>query len=260
MGSSAIQGKLWGQRPKDWADIQEQTGKAGYDYALQHLTIDSTTHLLDIGCGTGYFCKMATDLDAFVTGIDATPELLTEARERIPEANFMHGEMEELPFGDDTFDIVCGFNSFQYAADTANALGEAARVLKTGGKLVAMVWGNRIDCEATSYLKAVGSLLPPPPPGTSGPFALSENGLLEAFINTAGLIVIENVDIPSIWDYPDKETALKGLMSAGPVAKAIDHCGFDHVYQAIVDAVTPYVHLNGHVVYHNTFRVIIAEK
>jgi ubiquinone/menaquinone biosynthesis C-methylase UbiE len=44
--------------------------------------------------------------------------------------------MEELPFEENTFTIVCGFNSFQYAANVENALIEANRVLQPGGKLV----------------------------------------------------------------------------------------------------------------------------
>jgi SAM-dependent methyltransferase len=260
MGSQAIQGKFWGQRAKDWAAIQEQTGKAGYDFVLDHFSITSTTNLLDIGCGTGYFCKMAADHGAWITGIDASPQLIDEAKQRVPKGQFVVGEMEELPFDDNYFDIVCGFNSFQYAGNTLNALTEAKRVLKHDGKLVAMIWGNKQDCEAASYLKAVGSLLPPPPPGAAGPFALSENQLLELTLKDAGLKTVSSTDIPSIWDYPDTDTALLGLLSAGPVAKAIEHKGFQQVYDTILAAIQPYVKANGHVVYHNTFRVIIAEK
>ena len=65
--------------------------------------------------------------------------------------------------------VATGFNSFQYAASVTNALAEAHRVLKPGGRLVVMIWGNKEDCEALSYLKAVGSMLPPPPPGPDSP-------------------------------------------------------------------------------------------
>jgi hypothetical protein len=37
MGSRDIQGKLWGQRAEDWANIQEQTGMAGYNYVINYL-------------------------------------------------------------------------------------------------------------------------------------------------------------------------------------------------------------------------------
>ena len=260
MGSGLIQGKLWGQRPKDWADIQEATGKAGYDFALQSLNIKPGISLLDVGCGTGIFCKLASDKGAAITGLDATPEFIAEAKHRLPSASFMVGEMEELPFADKSFDVVCGFNSFQYAANTKIALTEAKRVLADEGKLVAMIWGNKEDCEAASFLKAAGSLLPPPPPGAPGPFALTENSLLETILKDIGFSKINTTDVASVWDYADIDTAMKGLMSTGPITKAIENAGFEKVYETLLASVQPYKQTNGHVVYHNKFRVVIASK
>lgn len=260
MGSQLTQAKLWGQRPEDWANIQEATGQAGYDFAMDNISFEDGVNVLDVGCGTGYFCKLVADNGAGITGIDATPEFIERARLRVPAGNFLVGDMEELPFADNSFDVVAGFNSFQYAANTANALAEAKRVLVAEGKLVVMIWGNKEDCEAATYLKAVGSLLPPPPPGAAGPFALSENQLLEKLLTEAGFTIITLVDIPAVWDYPDTETALKGLMSVGPVSRAIEVNGFDKVYATIKEAVKPYTTANGHVVYHNKNRMAICSK
>jgi len=260
MGSQAIQGNLWGQRPQDWGQIQEQTGLAGYNHVLQNIPINKSTSLLDIGCGTGYFCKMAAHNGATVTGIDASEALIAEAKQRVPKATFQTGEMEELPYADNTFDVVTGFNSFQYAAQTQNALAEAYRVLKPGGKLAAMIWGDKQDCEAATYLKAVGSLLPPPPPGAPGPFALSEDEQLQKIVTQAGFKNIQTTDIPGTWQYPDAETAIRGLISAGPVARAIQNTSYQQVYDTIAEAIKPYTQPNGQVVYHNKFRIVIAEK
>jgi len=260
MGSQAIQGKLWGKNPEDWAKIQEPTGMAGYTYVLGFLKNVNRLRLLDVGCGSGIFSDMANGKGAEVTGIDASDKLIEEAKLRNPNIPFLTGEMEELPFEDELFDIVCGFNSFQYAANTKNALIESKRVLKTGGKLVAMIWGNKEDCEAATYLKAVGSLLPPPPPGAPGPFALTENRLLESILEDIGFKIINDDDVPSIWNYPDIETALKGLLAVGPAAKAIENRGFDEVYDTVSKAVQPYVQTDKHVIYKNKFRIVIAEK
>lgn len=260
MGSQAIQSHLWGQRPQDWATVQEPTGMAGYIHALDFIGSVNRLRLLDVGCGTGIFSDMANGKGAEVTGIDATDNLINEAKLHNPNISFLTGEMEELPFEDELFDVVCGFNSFQYAANTKNALTEAKRVLKPGGKLVAMIWGNKEDCEAATYLKAVGSLLPPPPPGAPGPFALTENHLLESILEEIGFKILDNTDVASIWDYPDLDTALRGLLSVGPAAKAIENSGYENVYQTVSGAVKPYVQANGHVVYKNKFRVVIAEK
>jgi SAM-dependent methyltransferase len=258
MGSKAIQGKLWGQQPKDWATIQEPTGNTGYTYALSLLQLKPGTKLLDAGCGTGLFSDLASKAGAEVTGIDASEALIAEAILRNSSIKFSTGEMEELPFADDSFDVVCGFNSFQYAASTKNALAEAHRVLKDGGKLVAMIWGNKEDCEAATYLKAVGSLLPPPPPGAPGPFALSENQQIEKVLKETGFKIVDNTDIDSIWDYADTGIALRGLMSVGPAAKAIGNSGFEKVYDTVLNVIKPYIQSNGHVVFRNKFRVVTA--
>lgn len=260
MGSQTIQGKLWGKQPKDWATIQEKTGSAGYNFALDLLQLKPTDKLLDIGCGSGYFAKLASEKGASIIGIDATPELIQAAKERTQAVHFLIGEMEELPFDNESFDIVCGFNSFQYAANTTNALTEAKRVLQNNGKLIVMVWGNKIDCEAATYLKAVGDLLPPPPLGAPGPFALSENSLLEQILENVGFKIIKKKDVDSTWDYPNLETALKGLMAAGPVARAIENSGFEKAKDAIKTAIQPYIKNDGHVVYQNKYRIVMAEK
>jgi SAM-dependent methyltransferase len=260
MGSGIIQGELWGRNPKDWASILEPTGGKGYEYALDFLKISTEDKLLDIGCGSGLFSSLAYESGCSVTGIDASNSLIEQAKIRNSSIIFLTGEMEQLPFADESFSIVCGFNSFQYAANIKNALVEAGRVLKANGKLVVMIWGNKEDCEAIAYFKAVGALLPEPLPGAPGPFALSENRLMEKVLDETGFNIINNTDIPSVWDFPDTKIALKGLMSSGPVARAIEISSFEKVHEAIERAIKLNIQHNGHVVYKNKFRLVISEK
>ena len=260
MGSQAIQGRLWGQRPGDWAAIQEKTGDAGYQFVLALPQLNSNASLLDVGCGSGLFSSMAAKQGNSVTGIDASEPLVDQAKQRAPAITFLQGEMESLPFDENTFDVVCGFNSFQYAADVKAALTEAKRVLKSDGMLVVMIWGEKEKCEAATYLKAVGSLLPPPPPGAPGPFALSENNVLENLLKDIGFNDVTTSDIDAIWNYENKDIALKGLISAGPVARAIENSGFDKVYETVAAAVDPYVKSDGRVIYNNKYRIVTATK
>jgi 2-polyprenyl-3-methyl-5-hydroxy-6-metoxy-1,4-benzoquinol methylase len=111
MGSKDIQGQLWGKRPQNWADIQEQTGSAGYQYVLSHLKLSAASLLLDIGCGSGLFSSLAYQDGASATGIDASEALIAVAKERNPAISFAIAEMEELPFDTGSFDVVCGFNT-----------------------------------------------------------------------------------------------------------------------------------------------------
>jgi len=259
MGSNKIQGELWGKNPEDWAIIQESTGNAGYKHVLNFLEFKPNDKLLDVGCGSGFFSNLAQIKGVNVLGVDASTPLIKQAKKRNSSIEFLTGEMEELPFDDNTFDIVCAFNSIQYAESVKNAILECKRTLKEKGKLVIMIWGNKEDCEVGSFLKVIGSLLPPPP-GAGGPFALSDNELLENMIDECGLKIIDNTDVNSIWDYPNAETALKGLLSAGPTAKAINNSGFEKVYEETAKAIKPYTKENGRVIYKNKFRVVISVK
>ena len=79
MGSQKIQGELWGQRPTDWASIQEATGNTGYEHVLQFLNIKPDETLLDVGCGSGFFSDLAYKKGADVTGIDFSQKMIDTA-------------------------------------------------------------------------------------------------------------------------------------------------------------------------------------
>lgn len=134
MGSYKIQGELWGSNPIDWALIQEATGSAGYKHVFDFLELKSTDKLLDVGCGSGFFSNLAHLKGVDVVGIDASAPLIEQAEKRNSSIKYLTGEMEELPFEDDTFDIVCAFNSIQYAESVKSAILESKRTLKEKGK------------------------------------------------------------------------------------------------------------------------------
>lgn len=66
--------------------------------------------MLEVGCGSGVFLRAAADRGARVSGLDASEALLEIARSRVPEADLRVGDMQFLPYGDDSFDVVAGFN------------------------------------------------------------------------------------------------------------------------------------------------------
>ncbi len=259
-GSATIQGALWGARARDWADFQEQTIVALFQAVLAKARVGSKTKLLDVGCGSGMFCAMAAKADAVISGIDAAASLIAIARDRTPHADFRIGEMQDMPYSDKSFDVVTGFNAFQYAADPLNALQEARRVAREGAQVVAATWGKRQDCEAAAYVAALGSLMPPPPPGAPGPFALSEDGAVAALVKQAGLTPIYTDDVECIWDYADLEIALKGLLSSGPASKAIQASGEQPVREAVANAIAPFKQASGSYRLKNQFRYVIAMR
>jgi len=85
--------------------------------------------VLDVGCGIGRFCAFAGGRGAAVHGIDVDAARLEQALQRLPGADLRLGLLEDLPWPDATFDVVTGFNAFQYALDIELALEQALQRL-----------------------------------------------------------------------------------------------------------------------------------
>jgi SAM-dependent methyltransferase len=257
-GSATVQGELWGARARDWAEVQEPAQRALYPPVFDAAGVGEGTSLLDVGCGSGVAAAIAHERGATVSGLDAALPAIEIARERVPEGTFRVGELEALPYDDDSFDVVTGFASFQYAADPVRALREAGRVARPGGTVAMLTWGQPERCEAAAIIKALAALLPPPPPGAPGPFALSAPGALEDLARRAGLTARRAAEFDARWEYPDRETALRGHLASGPAAKAIKGAGADRVAAAISKALAPFRTAAGGYVLENSWRYLIA--
>jgi len=261
VSTAAPNGRLWGSSAEDWANIQEKTCQPVYTAAFARLNIDTTTHLLDCGCGAGLATQLAAERGAHVSGIDAAENLLAIARTRVPSGDFRVSPIEQLPFADHTFNVVTGFNSFQYAADPVAALAEARRVAKPGAPILIMVWGSPEGMEAAQLLFALKPLLPPPPAGTPpppGPFALSKLEALRQLATNAGLTPTDLFDVESPWHYASLEEAIRGLGSSGVSRRAIEHSGQEAVDKAHAEALAPFAQPDGTYKIGATFRCLIA--
>jgi SAM-dependent methyltransferase len=256
--SSPVNGRLWGARARDWAEIQEATVKPVYEAALERTRVGPGTRYLDVGCGAGGAIRLAAARGAQVSGIDAADALLAIARERTPKGNFHTGDLEALPFDAAAFDVVTGFNSFQYAANPAIALGEARRVTRPEGVVVIMTWGMPDGMEAATLVGALRPLLPAPPPGAPGPFALSDETTLRAFAANAGLTPLEVFDVDSPFLYPDEVTGVRGLNSSGIAVRAMDNSSEAAVSEAHRQALAPFRQADGSYRIQASFRCLLA--
>jgi SAM-dependent methyltransferase len=258
MGSAQVQGALWGAAADDWAELQELASAPIYEAAFEAMGVGAGTQLLDVGCGAGSALLLAAKRGAIVSGFDASPGLLRVARARLPEADIREGDLEALPFDDDAFDAVTAFNSVQYATDPVQGLREIKRVARPGAPVAIASWGDPERCEAKAIMAKVGALLPPPPPGAGGPFALAAPGALEALVEPAGLQAEQAMEVPTPFVYPDVETAVRASLSAGPNRAAINHAGLEATRSTLTAAVQDFVHSDGSVRIDNVFRVVIA--
>jgi len=258
VGSSGVEGPLWSARSDDWAAYLESQMEPLYRAVITELD-PAGESILDVGCGAGRFLALASAAGAAVTGLDAAPGMLDIARRRVPDAILRLGDIESLPFPDDSFDGVTGFNSFQYAIRPRQALAEAQRVVRPGGRVVVAVWGAPERTEASGYLAAIRSLLPPAPPDASGPIALSDEEKLTAFVRDAGLTPLEFHAVSVAWVWDDEEAALRGLTSSGPAVRAMAAAGEHAMRKAIRAAIAPYLRTDGSYQLENEFVYLVAQ-
>ncbi len=265
-GSAPMQSKLWGERAEDWAEVMEGPDGWGvpvYRHVAGLAGLREGAKVLDVGCGAGRFLHLAAEAGAEVSGLDATPGLLEIARNKLPGADLREGDMESLPFDDDTFDLVTGFNSFFIAADMANALREAGRVAKPGGAVAMSLFGRPDRCDSTAVFSVLGRLMPSPPPGSGperkapSPPALHDEGTAEAIAESAGLQPSEAGYFQFEERYPDLATVARGMGAAPPFRRAASFVGEEKVHDALLTALAPFEQ-DGAVVLREEIRFLVA--
>lgn len=118
-----------------------------YEKALEILDLSEGQQLLDIGCGTGAFLRMAQQRfpQARFIGVDASADMLGEARKNAhPSTIFVETDAAHLPFPDASVDWVVSILSFHHMplGIKIRAVQEIARVLKPKGKCLIVDFGG----------------------------------------------------------------------------------------------------------------------
>jgi arsenite methyltransferase len=138
-------GKMLGYTDEDLEDVPEDANLGlgcGNPVALASLRKGEI--VLDLGSGAGFDCFLAAKKvgdTGKVIGVDMTPEMIDKARENAEESNYRNvefrlGEIEHLPTGDNSVDVILSNCVINLSADKKRVFEEALRVLKPGGRLM----------------------------------------------------------------------------------------------------------------------------
>jgi SAM-dependent methyltransferase len=116
-------------------------GRSPQDVALAALAEATPARLLEVGCGTGAFAaRCAEELGCEVVALDSSPEMVAATRARGIEA--VVGDVQRLPCADATFDAAVAAWMLYHVPDRDRAIAELARVLRPGGRLIAITTGR----------------------------------------------------------------------------------------------------------------------
>lgn len=114
--------------------ISENSNDLNRKEFYEHLIfLNSNQKLLDIGCGDGFDANNYREKGLLVSGIDASSELIKLAKNKYPEIDFKIGLAEELPYKNESFDVVVSKYVIMTSPDMNPIFDEVNRVLKSGG-------------------------------------------------------------------------------------------------------------------------------
>lgn len=153
------------------------TAKEGwFQWMFPFLEMDRRKAVLEVGCGNGelwYANREKIDRKCKVTLSDNSVGIVNDVRDRL--CNFMDASFEvidccDIPYADDSFDLVIANHMLFYVSDIGKALSEIRRVLKPGGRFVCSTYGKNHMKEIENMVKKYDSRI-----------ALSEIELYELF-------------------------------------------------------------------------------
>jgi ubiquinone/menaquinone biosynthesis C-methylase UbiE len=173
------------------------------------------SRVLDVAAGNGNASLAAARRTCSVVAADYVPELLEHLALRA-EADGLAVEtrvadVEQLPFGDGSFDAVLSTFGVMFAPDQDRAASELVRVCRPGGRIGLANWVP--DGFVGAMLRAVGQHVPPPP-GVRSPAEWGTEARLDEFFGATGTVATTRRDYvfraPSVTDWVDTFTSCYG--------------------------------------------------
>ncbi|HET9056189.1 MAG TPA: class I SAM-dependent methyltransferase [Chitinophagaceae bacterium] len=174
---------------------------------IQWLNISPNKNWLDVGCGTGALSEVIEKYTnpSNLSGIDSSTGFIEKAKQRISmNQDFKVGNVENLPFDNQKFDVVVSGLALNFFPSIENALLELKRVTKPKGVIAAYVWDYAEKMEFLRYFWNVASQIDPSSKnldeGIRFTICNSEN-LIQEFIKI-GLIEVESsfLDIETVFE------------------------------------------------------------
>jgi ubiquinone/menaquinone biosynthesis C-methylase UbiE len=190
---------------RKWDDLTMNFLKPMGDAIIRLIKPKDVDIVLDIASGTGEpGLTIASMLGGGIVVItDLAEGMLDVARENasrrgIKNLEFTPCDVSELPFPDNSFDLISCRLGFMFFPDMLLAAKEMVRVLKPGGKIAVAVWSvPEKNFWATATLNVINKnmQLAPPPPGAPGLFRCAKSGLIADLFKQVGFRNISETEV-----------------------------------------------------------------
>jgi ubiquinone/menaquinone biosynthesis C-methylase UbiE len=204
--------------------------------------------VLETAAGTGIVTRAVSEAlpGVEIIATDLNPAVVEFAAQqfRSEDVTFQAADAQQLPFDDQSFDLVLCLFGIMFFPDKVRANAEARRVLRPGGRYL-LVTFNRLDLNPVPEAagKAVATLFPEDPRYMErGPFSYTDGALVAEHLRRAGFenIEVETVELSSL---VSAEDAAHGIVLGSPFRAEIerlDPSALERATDAVEQALQPW--------------------
>jgi SAM-dependent methyltransferase len=193
----------WNSKASHYERVSLPLTSQGFGPILTSFGDLTGKRLLDVCTGPGHLAGEAAARGASVDAVDFSEAMVAEAKARFGGIGFKEGDAEALPYDDVSFDAVACCFGLLHLPNPAQAVREAYRVLKPGGRYSATLWNGperggefyKVVIQTVSALADMNLDIPKAPPM----FELSEPGKIESLMSDAGFTNTQRLSIASAW-------------------------------------------------------------
>ena len=228
---------------KFWTSLTNQT----IEPLLSAVQRGDATRTLDVATGAGNVAQAGVRTGMRVVGVDFSTAMLTQARKQYSDVDFCEGDAAALPFADNSFDAVVINFGLLHFGNPEQALAEACRVLRSGGRIGFTVWA--IPDAAIGFqimLQAIEIHGDPSVPLPEGPpfFRFSDPAESERTLGAIGFTNPSIRAVQQIWRLSSPDDLFvafyEGTARTGGLLRAQSREALDSICAAVIKAASAY--------------------
>ena len=201
--------------------------------------VEAGQSVLDVACGPGCVAAGAAERGATVRGLDFSAAMLSVARTRHPTVMFDQCDAETLPYPDGHFDAVVSNFGIHHVPRPIEALRQAHRVLRPGGRLAFTIWAAPAENIAWKLvfdaIRSEGDMAASRAPAPGGGFGTPAD--CESALEQAGFIAIGSRKLTGLWRHANGRALLDALRAGTARMAALIEAQSATTLPAIVAAI-----------------------